>query len=72
MSPRIGYTSAMNKITDSPTMKITFQRPLRLLRNTTTVNAAAKLQTQGFQPLILNGGIAAWQNANLPLVKEKS
>ena len=32
---------------------------------------AAKIQTQGYQPLILGGGIAAWQNADLPLVKGK-
>lgn len=30
---------------------------------------AAKIRTQGFQPLILGGGIAAWQNADLPLIK---
>lgn len=32
--------------------------------------AAAKIRTQGFQPLVLGGGIAAWQNAELPLVKK--
>lgn len=32
---------------------------------------AAKIKTQGYQPLILGGGIAAWQNADLPLVKGK-
>lgn len=32
---------------------------------------AAKLRTQGYQPLILGGGIAAWQNAELPLIKGK-
>ena len=32
---------------------------------------AAKIRTQGFQPLVLGGGIAAWQNAELPLVKGK-
>lgn len=34
--------------------------------------AAAKLQSQGFQCTVLSGGIAAWQNADLPLVKGKS
>lgn len=34
--------------------------------------AAAKLRTEGLQTLVLNGGIASWQNADLPLVKEKS
>ncbi|CEG57684.1 rhodanese-like domain-containing protein [Legionella fallonii] len=33
--------------------------------------AAAKIRTQGYQPLVLGGGIAAWQNAELPLVKGK-
>lgn len=33
---------------------------------------AAKIRTQGFQPLVLSGGIAAWQNADLPLIKGKS
>lgn len=32
---------------------------------------AAKIRTLGFNPLILGGGIAAWQNADLPLVKGK-
>ncbi|STX52263.1 Rhodanese sulfurtransferase like protein [Legionella busanensis] len=33
---------------------------------------AAKLRQQGFtQPMILSGGINAWQNADLPLVKGK-
>ncbi len=33
--------------------------------------AAAKIRTQGYQPFVLGGGIAAWQNADLPLVKGK-
>lgn len=32
---------------------------------------AAKIRVQGYQPLILGGGIAAWQSADLPLVKGK-
>ena len=32
---------------------------------------AAKIRSLGFEPLILGGGIAAWQNADLPLVKGK-
>lgn len=32
---------------------------------------AAKISTMGFQPMVLGGGIAAWQNADLPLVKGK-
>ena len=27
---------------------------------------ATKLRTQGYDPLVLSGGIAAWQNADLP------
>jgi rhodanese-related sulfurtransferase len=33
---------------------------------------AAKIRTQGYHPLILGGGVAAWQSADLPLVKRKS
>jgi rhodanese-related sulfurtransferase len=33
--------------------------------------AAAKLRQQGYSPLILSGGIVSWQNADLPLVKNK-
>ncbi|CAM2915332.1 rhodanese-related sulfurtransferase [Legionella steigerwaltii] len=32
---------------------------------------ANKIRAQGFQPHVLGGGIAAWQNAELPLVKGK-
>lgn len=32
---------------------------------------AAKIAIQGFQPVVLGGGIASWQNADLPLVKSK-
>lgn len=32
---------------------------------------AAKIRIEGFQPLVLSGGIAAWQSADLPLVKGK-
>lgn len=32
--------------------------------------AAAKLKNQGFIAAVLAGGIAAWQNAELPLVKK--
>ncbi len=33
--------------------------------------AAAKIRAQGYQAVVLGGGIAAWQNAELPLVKGK-
>lgn len=32
---------------------------------------AAKIKEQGFKPLVLSGGIVSWQNASLPLVKNK-
>lgn len=32
---------------------------------------AVKIRNQGYQPLVLGGGILAWQNADLPLVKGK-
>ena len=32
---------------------------------------ANKIRALGYQPHVLSGGIAAWQNANLPLVKGK-
>ncbi|HFL3390151.1 TPA: rhodanese-like domain-containing protein, partial [Legionella pneumophila] len=32
---------------------------------------AMKIRNQGYQPLVLSGGIQAWQNADLPLVKGK-
>jgi rhodanese-related sulfurtransferase len=32
---------------------------------------ANKIRTQGYQPQVLSGGIMAWQNADLPLVKGK-
>ena len=38
-------------------------------RGISAVDCAAKLKTQGFNPLILNGGMSAWVEAELPLVK---
>jgi rhodanese-related sulfurtransferase len=32
---------------------------------------ASKIKTKGFEPLVLGGGLDAWQNADLPLVKGK-
>lgn len=32
---------------------------------------AAKIAAQGYQALVLGGGIASWQSADLPLVKGK-
>lgn len=41
-------------------------------RGLQSTQLAAKLQTQGFsQPMVLAGGIAAWQTAELPLIKGK-
>lgn len=49
-------------------------KPLILVcaRGLQSVVMATKLRTQGFtQPMILAGGITAWQAAGLPLVKGK-
>lgn len=49
-------------------------KPLILVcaRGLQSVVVATKLRTQGFtQPMILAGGITAWQAAGLPLVKGK-
>lgn len=32
---------------------------------------AAKIKAQGFKPRVLGGGIVSWQQADLPLVKNK-
>ena len=50
------------------------QQPLILVcpRGLQSAALATKLHEQGFvQPLVLGGGIAAWQAASLPLVKGK-
>jgi rhodanese-related sulfurtransferase len=31
---------------------------------------AAKIRLQGYEPMVLGGGIAAWQTADLPLIKK--
>lgn len=49
-------------------------KPLILVcpRGLQSATMATKLRTQGFtQPMVLAGGITAWQAANLPLVKGK-
>lgn len=49
-------------------------KPLVLVcaRGLQSATLAAKLRTQGFaQPMVLAGGMTAWQNADLPLVKGK-
>lgn len=49
-------------------------KPLILVcaRGIQSAALAMKLREQGFdQPLVLTGGIAAWQDAGLPLVKGK-
>ena len=41
-------------------------------RGLQSTTLAAQLRTQGFlEPMVLAGGIAAWQAASLPLVKNK-
>lgn len=49
-------------------------KPLLLVcaRGLQSAQLAAKLREQGFsQPIVLAGGISAWQTAELPLVKGK-
>lgn len=49
-------------------------KPLLLVcaRGTESTALAGKLRTEGFsQPLVLAGGIAAWQSSDLPLIKGK-
>ncbi len=49
-------------------------RPIILVcaRGLQSPNIAAKLQTEGFtQVMTLNGGMASWQAAQLPVVKSK-
>lgn len=41
-------------------------------RGTQAPATATKLRALGFQPTVLSGGIAAWQNADLPMVKGKN
>lgn len=50
------------------------EKPLILVcaRGLQSASLATKLKQQGFkQPMVLAGGITAWQNADLPLVKGK-
>jgi rhodanese-related sulfurtransferase len=49
-------------------------KPLILVcpRGLQSIAMATKLRAEGFtQPMVLSGGITAWQAANLPLVKGK-
>lgn len=55
----------MNKYKDKPIILVC---PRGLQSST----IAAKLRAQGYQSLVLKGGLTAWQNADLPLVKGKS
>jgi rhodanese-related sulfurtransferase len=40
-------------------------------RGIVTPALAKKINTQGFQAIVLAGGMTAWQNSDLPLVKGK-
>lgn len=56
-----------------PRMEKYKTKPLILVcaRGLQSTTAAAKLRGLGFtKPMVLSGGIAAWQAANLPLVKK--
>lgn len=55
----------MDKYKDSPLIFV-------CARGLQSATLAAQLKTQGFaQPMVLAGGIAAWQAENLPVVKGK-
>ena len=41
-------------------------------RGVHSATVAAKIRPLGFHPLILKGGLTSWQNADLPLIKNKS
>ena len=59
---------------EQPKMNKYKNKPLILVcaRGLQSQSAAKKLSTEGFQPLVLSGGIAAWKNAGFPLVKGKN
>jgi rhodanese-related sulfurtransferase len=40
-------------------------------RGLQSTTVAAKIRPLGFQPLVLKGGLTSWQNADLPLIKNK-
>ena len=40
-------------------------------RGLQSATLANKIRAQGYEPMVLGGGIAAWQQADLPLVKGK-
>lgn len=59
---------------DLPTMDKYKTKPIILVcaRGLQSTPLAAKLREQGFEkPMVLAGGIAAWQTAELPVVKGK-
>jgi rhodanese-related sulfurtransferase len=54
----------MNKYKNKPIILV-------CARGLQSATVAAKIRSQGYQPSVLRGGIAAWQSADLPLVKGK-
>ncbi len=58
---------------EQPKMNKYKNKPIILVcaRGLQSTAAAAKLNAQGYQALVLAGGVAAWQAADLPLVKKK-
>lgn len=53
----------MNKYKNNPLILV-------CASGTLSPTVAAKIREKGYQPFVLQGGIAAWQNADLPLVKK--
>jgi rhodanese-related sulfurtransferase len=65
VTPESFNTKQMDKYKTNPIILV-------CARGSESKHLATKLRQQGFtQPLALSGGISAWQNANLPLVKGK-
>lgn len=63
-SPQDFELAKMNKYKNKPLVLV-------CARGLQSPPIAAKIRAQGYQPLVLSGGIAAWQNAGLPLIKGK-
>jgi rhodanese-related sulfurtransferase len=62
-----------NEDFEQPKMEQYKNKPIILVcaRGLQTPALATKIRNLGYQPLVLSGGIEAWQNADLPLVKGK-
>ncbi len=59
---------------NQPKMEKYKNKPIILVcnRGIQANTVAAKIRTQGFQPLVLSGGMGSWLSSELPLVKDKA